>query len=780
MGHTKGTDSMETKRVAGHTNLPLLVLCGFALTACGGYDDLLPRAGDGGAGGQGAVAIGGAGGSDTSTQPPELYDPPDWWHHYHANSQNSDHIPSPASLESAWSWPDRNATPQQAGPPVASFDGASLSKDQQSIYITTSRDGMPNFYAIDTQTGLERWSFDLDPWATWSAALVDHDDTVFVADNGFAYAIEPPTADETLKVRWKIPHDSVSMAMGYTPWGEVFEVTIEGEVSVYPRQDDGAMEPLARTRLKRHPSLATPIGAGILPDVLESPRLMKLAYGSLPGAPRTGCTTVDDSAGGEFVTPGHVVHLWQEIRAQGLLSKESTLVERFFDTAFGGTFVSNTPSIALLDSGQQGDAVARIFVATLGAYHPPVAIDDPQRAKFTDEILEELYLTHLTFDWQKKKALANLKPTQYALGGRYAIDPDTHHRCDNLGDGVQPYLYPSFGSPSGVDPVLPSSIPQGNDVAEKGARWRAIERMKTDYLRLTRGYYTGYLQMVDYNRSKGTLETLEPIAMSSPSGTSASISPASHREDGQQRLFLAAGPTLFAYDVGTREAAPKQAQWCWNAGLSVGGSPTVFAPGDVDGGADGGPAVAVLAGFRGVTMVQDRPAADCDPETEECCQLDCGDGNPSQQKALSCKVLYDTNPVPFGESPSGSDLTREELYYGGEAVTLAVGTSVPEAGEDHFYAAFTQGPAHDVFYDNFGVGSWEDFMPLTTHYAVVRSRDGKIVQKIKVAEAPVCDSSIGKDGRVYSIHTSGLDQIKHALYPKVFAAPRGGILAYKP
>ena len=199
---------------------------------------------------------------------------------------------------------------------------------------------------------------------------------------------------------------------------------------------------------------------------------MKLAYGSLPGAPRTGCTVVDDFAGGDFVAPGHVVHLWQEIRAQGMLSEEPTLVARFFDTAFGGTFVSNTPSIAMLNSGQEGDAVARIFVATLGEYHPPVAQDDPDRAKFTDAILEELFLAHLSFDFQKKKALPNLKPTEYALAGRYAVDPDDNHRCDNLGDDVQPYLYPSFGTPSGVDPMLPSSIPAGSNVPEKGARWR--------------------------------------------------------------------------------------------------------------------------------------------------------------------------------------------------------------------------------------------------------------------------------------------------------------------
>ena len=259
--------------------------------------------------------------------------------------------------------------------------------------------------------------------------------------------------------------------------------------------------------------------------------------------------------------------------------------------------------------------------------------------------------------------------------------------------------------------------------------------------------------------------------MTSPSGTSAAISPAGARKDGKQLVFLAAGSTLYAYDVGHQKKTPASPAWRWDAGLPVGGSPTVFLPGELKGGAGGGPAVAVLSGFRGVTMVQDRPGEDCDPKKEECCM---GAGSTARR----CKVLYDTNVLPFDGQDGGAGKTRAQKYFGGEAVTLAVGSSVPEAGDKHFYVAFSQGPAHDTFYDDHGIGNWEDLMPVKSHFSVVRIRDGKIKQSLPIDEAPICDSTLGKDQKVYSIHTSGLAQIKHVLYPKVFAKPMGGIIAY--
>ena len=790
--------------------------------------------GDGDADGDGGTDAGGDGDadeeSDADALEPEWVEP-GWWHHYHANSRNTDRVDeliSPAELEQVWSWPNRS-DPADTQPGVSAFNGAALSSDQSVIYITTSRDELDNFYAIDTSTSAAEsrvlWSYPLSPWATWSSALVDNDDTIFLSDDQRTVALEFPDGDmeSPPELRWEYPHDQVSMSHGFTPWGQVFEVTIEGEISVYRRQATSENALIARARLERDvENLPIPLGVGLPVQLQETPPLRNAAYPLVDpgGIRRTGCVTVGDSTHGDesrFLAPGHIVYLWDGVREQRLLSSEPSLMERFFDTSFGGVFASNTPAIVQLD-----DDVARIFIATLGEYRPP-ALDDARMELFTDELLARLFYQFEDGDPADLAAL--VRPTELALEGTYAVDPDPETRCRQIdgdmlpiGESRQPYLYPAYGVPSTSD-ELRGQIDRVAEVDEMLAageeaslddlreRWLAVSSLKASFRSLARGYYSGYLQIADFDRSLiGTdreseaLTVHPPFFMPAPSGTSAAITPAEARQvrdpdtgdvisgDGRQLVVLAAGSNLFAYDVGRPDEVPTEENlltWRWDAGLAVGGSPTPFLPQDVGRPEGSGAAIAVLAGFRGVSLVQDLVEGGCEEASDgseygNCCHevhaSSTGEVIPHSEGA--CGVVYDVNPYPYrdAEDPDG---TREERYYRGEALNMAVATSVVEAGQDYFYVAYTHGPAHDEIWERLGIGSWDDFIPRTSEFSTVRIHDGEIMQSIDIGEAPVCDSTIGTDGMVYSIHTSGLDQILHVLYPAIWSQPRGGIMAYR-
>ena len=758
---------------------------------------------------------------------------PDWWHHYHSNSRNTDRLGNalaPTALEIAWSWPDRtNRWDTQPG--VSSFNGAALASDQQTVYITTSRDGADNFHAIDTVTDDPSrrvlWSFGLSPWATWSSALVDNDDTIFVSDDQSTVALEFPDGDTRHEpvIRWDVEHDHVSMSHGFTPWGEVFEVTIEGQVNVYRREADSDSALIARAHLVRDwEELPLPLGVGLPMALQEAPTVRDKAYPRIDvaGLRRPSCVMVEDFTNDprqRFLVPGHIAALWEGIAAQELLSSEPTLIQRFYDTSFGGTFASNTPSIVQLD-----DHTARIFIATMGEYAPP-ALDDARMDLFDDELLKELFYPHERGEAAEWAAL--VRPTEMAAGGTYAVDPNPETYCRQIDDvllrrneEMQPYLFPAYGVPDNFETILANieTMELVNEMLENGeetklddlrARWTAMRALRSTFRSLSRGHYSGYLQIVDFDhRLVGTederdaLTVHNPIPMPSPSGTSAAITPAEARQvidpvsgevvsgDGRQFVVLAAGSRLYAYDVGRADEDPTEEAlltWIWDATLPVGGSPTVFLPQDVGRPEGSGAAVAVLAGFRGVSMVQDWISGDCVEgvdgiESGDCCQTATysvhEEGEEVPGSAGLCRVLYNTNTQPWRESRPLFG-TREERYFGQEATTVAVATSVVEAADDHFYVAFTSGPAHDEFYDRVGLGHWEDFIPRTSEFAVVETRTGNIAQTIPIDEAPVCDSTIGLDGMVYSIHTSGLNQLLHYLFPAIFGQPRGGIVAFE-
>jgi hypothetical protein len=550
---------------------------------------------------------------------------------------------------------------------------------------------------------------------------------------------------------------------------------------VYRRDGTDETALLARTRLVRDTAdLPLPLGAGLPSLLQDNANIKDAAYPEHDPlerrrVPCRRVTDFTDDAEDLFLAPGHIAYCWDKFREQELLASAATLAERFFDTAFGGTFCSNTPSIARV-----GASTARIFVPTVGTFHPP-DLDDPRLTQYTDQVLKDLFFP---FEEEGTAAewAAKVRPTAVDPSGRYAIDPDVDdvcHRIEGSEDpvDVQPYLYPAFGTPRAViDVTVLATLTEGTR-----EYWQERESIKSDYRKLTHGYYDGYLQVVDWNHATRELTVRNPIPTVSPSGTSPAITDAEARSDGRRLVVFAAGPRLYALDIGTDDEPPTIAdlQWTWNAGLPVGGSPAAFRPEDVGQPAGSGPAVAVLSGFRGVSMVQDRPAADCDPAEHECCGplLD-EDGHDVPGTANRCVVLYDANPRPFDEREAGHTDTRAERYYAGEPITLDVGTSVVEAADRTYYVAFTEGPAHDEFFEAHGIGNWEDFIPLGSTFAVVDAATGEIIDSEPLDAAPVCDSTIGANGWVYAIHTAGLDQIKHVVYPAVFETPVGGVVAF--
>lgn len=590
---------------------------------------------------------------------------PDWWHHYHADSRNSDRVASirtGAKLEEAWRW--------QTG--TAAFNGAALSKDQSRIYVTASEDYRANFFALDRdapEPSRVAWTFDaLDEWATFSSALVDRDDTVYVSDKKGVYALTPPRKNAPASaqpiVKWSESHDDVSMSLGFTPTGELFEVTISGTVNIYKR-GGGRSESHKLASAKLKGSRFLPPGVGLPETLRESKRAKELAkekYGNKP-AP---CQTWKGPDGTSFEIPGHLVHMFGLLRQVGLQAGTPGLLETFLDTGFGGTFVSNTPSIARIDAD-----VSRIFVPTVGAYTPPES-------------------------------------------GMLA----------NRSDGACGNEYPVFGR---------------------------LDDQGSDALARARGYYTGYLQVIDWNAKTRTLSVHDvdreaDRVLAAPSGTSPAVSdPGPH---GRRSVYLAGGRTLYAYDAGTLNPSSVRQKWAKDAGQPVGGSPTTFPASDVGCAPGGDGAVAVLTGFAGITMF-------CDRSTE----------------ALP---HWSTNTVPLTKE-------RQERLASGRPVTLATATSVIEAGGDHLYVQFTEGPSYLAGYEAKDVAHFQGYIPRDSWLAVIDNRTGAIVQKLRAPEAQVCDSTLGKDGWVYTIHTSAIDQLKHALYPKLFPRkPGGGVIAYRP
>ena len=683
----------------------------------------------------------------------EAFTEPWWWHHYHADSRNSDNIADldgPDSLKVDWTWPDRD-NPQV--PPVAAFNGAALSSGQDTLYITSSWDDGDNFHAIDTSTGSEAWSHDLSPWATWSSALVDDEDVVYVADEMYTVALRPPDTDlgETEPtLLWREEHDHVSMSAGFTPWGEVFEVTLSGEISIYQRReevpDEGTL--LARDDFATEGVLPLPPGVG-LPLTVQQ----ELAQSD-------ACVSLDDGTGTAFRVPGQVADLWANMEQEEILSdEEEGLIPAFLDTCFGGIFVSNTPSVVQLldpETGEPSEHLARIFVASVGEFHPAFEDEEALAPWLADDyaMIKAVFSVDEDYDDGELEALVtSLLPVEMDPSGRYAVNPDPDFACS---DGTSPYHYPMFGTPSGEAPMDPAALPQST-LEEKIARTKAIRRMREDFYKLTRGYYTGYLQVADWNRTTRELQVRDPIYMDSPSGTSAAVSPADARSDGQQFLFLASGDELLAFDIGDTETmVPNDPEWTWDAGLPVGGSPTVFLPEHVGLDTGSGPAIAVLAGFSGLVMIHDR-------------SLD----------GLEAEEVWTANPLPFDGREFGLLDSREERYYDGDWVTLAVATSVAEASDEHIYIAFTSGLGQKDYFTAHQIGTWDGMVPLQSSYTMVRISDGEIVDEEDIDEAPVCDSTIGDDERVYAIHTSGIQQIKHAMYPALFDAPIGGIVAFE-
>ena len=682
------------------------------------------------------------------------FEEPWWWHHYHADSRNSDHngaIEGPDAIEQTWTWPDRDDEEEEAKP-VAAFNGAALSENQGTLYITSSWDGGPNFHAIDTETGDEAWSWNLSPWATWSSALVAGDDVVYVSDEVSTVALQPPQGDEKEPtLLWEEPHGDVSMSHGFTPWGEVFEVTLDGEVSVYSRHEEvpGEGTLLARAQLGVQGELPLPPGVG-LPLTLQQ---------VIP--PSASCVEQDDGAGGSFRVPGQIADLWDAMGEQEILSSdEDGLIAEFWDTCFGGVFVSNSPSIAQLPdpgTGELSEHEARIFVATVGEHHPPFEDMEALQPYLDDDhaLLKQLFFSGEEYedlsDEQLDALVGTILPTETAEGGRYAVNPDPDFACQ---DGGSPYLYPAFGAPVGE--IQDPEAMADETTEDKKAKADAIRQMQSDFYRHTRGYYTGYLQMADWNRTTRELDVRDPAHMDSPSGTSAAVSPAEARSDGQQFLYLASADELWAFDIGAvGEAPPREPQWTWDAGLPVGGSPTVFLPEEADREPGSGAAIAVLAGFEGLVMIQDRSIDDAEAEK-----------------------LWTRNILPFDERELGFMATRQERYYDGEWVDLAIASSVAEAGDEHIYIAFTSGPAHIDWLTEHQVGTWESELPVRSEFTVVRVADGEFADRVDIDEAPVCDSTLGADQKVYSIHTSGIDQIKAAMYPRLFDEPTGGVVAY--
>lgn len=564
---------------------------------------------------------------------------PRWWHHYHANSQNADRIaqlPSVPRLREAWRWRTR----------TAAFNGAAMSRDQKTIYVTASEDDRANFYALDAETGRVRWTYDaVSAWATFSSALVDGDDTIYLSDDQRVYAIQPPRSGRGSPVElWRLPHDAVSMSLGFTPDGALFEVTQAGTVNVISR----AGRLLASAALPG--SRYLPPGVGLVAEVLDNERLASDAAND----PTATCLVRAAPDGSRFVVRESVNLLWRRIRAQGLISAQDGLAEAFLDTAFGGVFVSNTPSVAPVGGG-----IARIVVPSIGEYVPPVLAN-------RDEIA--------------------------------SICPGFHPEL--------PRVYPVFGAEHD-DPSL----------------------------HLRRGYYRGYLHFVDWNPASHTL-TVQSEPLSGPSGTSPAISTAAR--DGQRLVFVAGGTKLDAWGLDSRSK-----RWTWDAELEVGGSPTIYRGADLGVTGSRDPAVAVLAGFDGVVTLLDTPAGDGDER--------CGG---------RCRVIWKANIV------SG---LRSRLW-------ASLATSVAEAGREHTYVQFTSGPR----LPGNVAGTYKGYMPLNSRLAVIENRTGEIVQTLPMEEAQVCDSTIGLDGSVYTIHTSGLDQLKHALYPELFDAPLGGVVAFQP
>ncbi len=60
----------------------------------------------------------------------------------------------------------------------------------------------------------------------------------------------------------------------------------------------------------------------------------------------------------------------------------------------------------------------------------------------------------------------------------------------------------------------------------------------------------------------------------------------------------------------------------------------------------------------------------------------------------------------------------------------------------------------------------------------INTATGKIMQELDMPESQVCDSTISKDGWVYAIHTSAIQQILHVIVPMIYKKRLGGVVAY--
>ncbi len=691
---------------------------------------------------------------DGGGEPLKGFEEPAGWHHRWGSSRNTCARPaslSPATLRPAW-----EDAAGARGPSLTGCGLAGLAVGQAQGSLTTApRPLGAELLALSPADGSLRWRFDLGPLAALGAPLADPDGRIFVADADALYALRaapsgPPT------VLWKEPHDAWSPWLGFAPQGHLVEVIATGGVRIHDRQRGLRAEaalPLDRS-LPLPPGLGLPLGLQWSVALAERAR-----------AAGATCEASEDRAAGEgFLVPAHLRHLRTALAAPSLLDAPPQVVQASLGRGIGPGRVTGGAAATALSAtrgGPPSESLARVFVPTLGAYHPPHSAErSVELQAFDDELLTQLFLGKLGPE-QHGAALARLRTAGPDAAGRYARDPDPGHRCPLRGD-EPPHLLPMLGAPSGKPPQRPDTLPASTD-AERDAAWLRILEMRADFLRLSRGWYTGLLWPVDWDPSRNTLTVGEPLPLPAPAVGPPVVVSGAARSDGVPVLFVPLPDRILAYEVGVHGEPPRGPLWTWAAGVGIGRSLLGLTPEEFGHPPGSGAGVGVSAGPRGFVIVQDRSATPGKPPEDAGCSSDL------------CRVVYTLSPLPFDESAEPQQASRVQRFRAGATVELAWPVAAPAAGQKYGYLAFGRGPVaadplRDPLAEIFGaqaVGS--------SRLCVLSLRAAHLLQCLPLDEAPSGSAALTGTGGVVLRH-AGLDAaVAYLLAPEGRSPPACGL-----
>lgn len=755
-------------------NLPRLLrllLVGCCALAAAGCEPASPDAGpsadagpwDGGLDGalDGAPETDGAGPLDVSdahardgaSDPLKAFEAPVGWHHAAGNSRNTrcrGAIPSPPTLRPAWG--DGLAAPDPLG---CGFTGAVAAPGGLVLTTAAGADGA-TLLAVGADAGSLRWTFELDSFGALGGLIVDPEGQVFVADDAALYGLRP-RATGPPEVLWKEPHAAWAPWIGFGPLGEVVEVTAAGTVRVHSRTRGlraAAALPLDGA-LPRPPGLGLPLG------LQHSAALVELARSA-----GSVCRAADDGVRPDaFVVPAHLEHLRASLGSVGGVDAPPAVAMAALQGGLGLGVITGGAALTALPTepgGPLSESYARIFVPTLGAYHPP---EDPALSPalqaFDDETLEELFLAKLPPE-QRPAALRRLRTAGPDADGAYARDPNPERRCV-APDDQAPHLLPLLGAPSGKPPQPLADLAQGT-ARERDAAWLRTVEMRADFLRLSRGWYEGLLWPVDWDPRTDTLTVGEPWPLPAPAIGPPVVSSASSRADGMPVVFVPLPDRIVAFEAGARGQPARGPRWTWTAGLAIGPGLLGLAPEEFGQAAGSGPGVAVSAGPRGLVLVQDRSLAPGKPPDDPGCSSDL------------CRTVYTLSPLPLDLSAGPEQSSRAARYRAGAAVELAWPVALPAAGQKYGYLVFGLGevsadPLADPLGELLGASSAS-----SARLCVLSLRAGHLLQCLPLDDSGGGAAALGHDGAVL-FRRAGLRQgVARLLDPTIDAPPRCGLL----